>query len=135
MSSGGWGNPGHRGGVTYAHFPGDWVDDAACVGSEPDLFFPDGGTSPAAVATCRRCPVVDDCLSYALNSAVDGIWGGTTTKQRIRLRRQLGITVPVDRIVHGTPAGARAHQRRNETPCTACRQAELARQRYRQGTQ
>jgi WhiB family redox-sensing transcriptional regulator len=60
----------------------------ACQGEDPELFFPVSVTGPfrdqvtAAKAVCGRCLVQVACLSYALRSAQDGIWGGTTRDER-----------------------------------------------------
>lgn len=71
-------------------------DGAACAQVDPDLWFPEMGsganTTRHAVAVCRQCPLIHDCLAYALPRALDGIWGGTTEGQRRRMRADLGIT-------------------------------------------
>lgn len=66
-----------------------WADSALCAQSDPELWFPEkGGTSSAAIDTCRQCPVATQCLEFALAHErtsmvnVDGVWGGTTAKQR-----------------------------------------------------
>ena len=44
----------------------------------------------AAIAMCRSCPVLKQCLEYALRhpeSTEHGIWGGTTAAQRRRTLR------------------------------------------------
>ena len=44
----------------------------------------------AAIAMCRKCPVLKQCLEYALRhpeSAEYGVWGGTTVAQRRRILR------------------------------------------------
>jgi WhiB family transcriptional regulator, redox-sensing transcriptional regulator len=46
-----------------------WRDRAPCLGVDPELFFPIGNTGPAllqieeAKVVCRRCEVVEPCLS------------------------------------------------------------------------
>ena len=73
----------------------DWRELAACREEDPELFFPIG-TGPAADAqagcaktVCRRCPVLELCLTYALSSGQDaGIWGGLTEDERRALRRR-----------------------------------------------
>jgi len=46
-------------------------------------------TIEKAKAICAACPVMDDCLSYALETNQrSGIWGGTTEKERKSLRRK-----------------------------------------------
>jgi WhiB family redox-sensing transcriptional regulator len=71
-----------------------WQHRAACMGEDPELFFPVGTTGPAleqietAKQVCRRCEVVDVCLDWALRSGQDaGIWGGLDELERRTLRR------------------------------------------------
>lgn len=68
---------------------GDWTDAAACLGLDPDLFFPERGEDVApAKAVCAGCPVREDCLDYALdNGERHGIWGGLSERERRRIRR------------------------------------------------
>jgi WhiB family transcriptional regulator, redox-sensing transcriptional regulator len=72
----------------------NWRNDAACLGVDPDLFFPIGTAGPAldqideAKRICRACPVRERCLAWALErGAATGIWGGTTDDERRALRR------------------------------------------------
>jgi WhiB family redox-sensing transcriptional regulator len=72
------------------HIPDDpWRADAAC--SEPgDVdFFGDGRENVRrAKAMCASCPVLDDCLAFAIETnQSDGIWGGTTPAERTKMRR------------------------------------------------
>lgn len=67
-----------------------WMADAACAGADPAAFFPERGedTGPA-LALCARCPVVDECRTYALEQpgrTDHGVWGGTSARERRRLR-------------------------------------------------
>jgi len=110
------------------HTTRNWVDGAACAQTDPELFFPEKGQQVVkAKLVCFRCPVRNECLQYALTSPirVDGIWGGTTPKQRQDMRRRLGVRTDnyYDRC--GTAAGARRHYRRNEPVCADCKRAEL----------
>ena len=62
-----------------------WVVDALCAQADPDVFFPEhrGVNSAPAVNVCRRCPVQQPCLEYALvTREAWGIWGGATEAQR-----------------------------------------------------
>lgn len=70
-----------------------WEDFANCLGMDGDLFFPDRGASTRkAKETCRGCVVREDCLDYALaNGETHGIWGGTSERERRRLRKQRAI--------------------------------------------
>ena len=72
-----------------------WRDRAVCRNEEPELFFPIGNTGPAllqieeAKAVCRRCPVMEECLQWALEMGEDaGVWGGLSEDERRRLRRR-----------------------------------------------
>jgi WhiB family redox-sensing transcriptional regulator len=61
----------------------------ACRGVDPDLFFPDRGESlEPAKRICSECVVRDECLEHALASGERfGVWGGTSERERRRLRR------------------------------------------------
>ena len=65
-----------------------WMVRGACRSEDPELFFPISAAGPAlaqvssAKAVCGRCLVQPDCLSYALITRPDGIWGGTTREER-----------------------------------------------------
>lgn len=74
----------------------DWSESAACIGRNPEVFFPEPemiksrvtAMAQAAIAICTECPVREECLRYALKKDVrHGIWGGYTSKQRTVLRK------------------------------------------------
>ncbi len=71
----------------YAH-RNAWMDDALCSQVDPELFFPEAGSSGAdARRVCKGCPVRLRCLQDALDrDDQHGIWGGMTTAERNRLR-------------------------------------------------
>lgn len=104
-----------------------WKADAACRDLDPDLFFPAPGESHTeAQAVCRRCDVQAECLAYALTSDERfGVWGGTSERERRRIRRarqravgQLGPERPVD---HGTTESEyRRCLEHNGTACAPC---------------
>jgi WhiB family redox-sensing transcriptional regulator len=73
----------------------DWRKRAACKDEDPELFFPIGDVGPAvaqideAKAICRRCPVIDECLNWALTMGEDdGVWGGMSEDERRAVRRR-----------------------------------------------
>ncbi|MGK5497294.1 WhiB family transcriptional regulator [Streptomyces sp. URMC 125] len=78
------------------HDPGtDWRQRAACKNEEPELFFPVGTTGPAlleieeAKSVCRRCPVMETCLAWALETGQDfGVWGGLSEDERRAMKRR-----------------------------------------------
>lgn len=62
---------------------------AACLGEDPELFFPEGNTGrallqlEAAKAVCRRCEVAQSCLTWAIDSGQEaGVWGGLSEEER-----------------------------------------------------
>lgn len=64
-----------------------------CKDADPELFFPDDNgvymDLERAKGICRSCPLTVDCLSYALkHPELEGVWGGTTVKDRKQLRRR-----------------------------------------------
>lgn len=75
-------------GTTFAK-PEPWMDDGACVGADPEVFFIERGESAApAKAICAGCPVRELCLEYALERGEKfGVWGGKSERERRRLRR------------------------------------------------
>jgi WhiB family transcriptional regulator, redox-sensing transcriptional regulator len=70
--------------------PVDWQVKARCTEVDPEIFFPErGGSSKAARAVCSNCEVRMQCLEYALNNKEQfGIWGGTSERERRRLRKE-----------------------------------------------
>lgn len=72
-----------------------WVAEAACLGADPEIFFPIRGDNhmlAKAKAICAVCPVKDDCREYALTNFVKhGVWGGTSERERRRIRRARGL--------------------------------------------
>lgn len=89
---------------------------ALCAETDPELFNPDrGGTSRPAKAVCRSCEVRDECLTYALDRelvrAWDGVWGGTSPRERARMLRdreragveQAAVEYSVDVAAAGPP--------------------------------
>ena len=70
--------------------PEEWMQHGACVGEDPDLFFPsEGGPATKAKAICAVCPVRVECLTFAVSEPISfGIWGGLTPRERRRVRRR-----------------------------------------------
>ncbi|WP_411104102.1 WhiB family transcriptional regulator [Streptomyces sp. cmx-4-9] len=78
----------------------DWRHAAACTQVDPDLFFPIGSGGPGllqverAKAVCRACPVLDDCLKWALEQGNDmGVCGGLTEEERRAVKRRTARTI------------------------------------------
>jgi WhiB family redox-sensing transcriptional regulator len=84
-----------------------WQLKAACLGlhgksGEKDLFFsPDNPGGPKvgrgitgerdrilrAKAVCSHCPVIRECLEFAVDNQCVGVWGGTTDTERLTAER------------------------------------------------
>lgn len=72
-----------------------WQVQAACRGLNPAVFFPTSDESTMASraaqikrakAVCERCPVVAECLAYALQTREPyGVWGGRSESERADL--------------------------------------------------
>lgn len=83
----------------------NWQSAAACRPADTDLFYkPDYPEEmpdrlekqlekkriEAAKEICKRCPVIETCLGWALKyDEDDGIWGGLTELERRRLKRSI----------------------------------------------
>lgn len=68
----------------------NWRDDAACLGTDPEAFFPGKhiGAGPAR-EICKRCPVRSECLNTAIaNDEGFGIFGGLNRNERKALQRR-----------------------------------------------
>lgn len=64
-----------------------WRDDTPCSQVDPELWFPEKGRQAReAMAICGSCDVRRQCLEYALTHHETGIWGGTTERERMRMR-------------------------------------------------
>lgn len=112
---------------------------AACAEADPELWFAATGQNQwtrEAKRICATCPVISECLEYALPlQFLFGVWGGLTADERARLRRKRGIVnqTPISddpkwddkKYGHGSRAGYKRHYREGTNPCKACRDAEM----------
>lgn len=74
----------------------DWMDKGACHDIDPSVFFPPekghASLNAPAIRICGSCHYQMKCLHYALDHKIDeGVWGGTTGRSRIRIRRALRL--------------------------------------------
>jgi WhiB family redox-sensing transcriptional regulator len=118
--------------MSLALRPPEWVDEAACTSTDPDLFFPTQGgdtrSAQLAKAICAECPVLAQCLAYAVEDpSVVGIWGGTTLLDRQRIRRDKGLA----RVGGGTTVRCRNGHARSPEDRGGCEQCRVeSRKRY-----
>jgi WhiB family redox-sensing transcriptional regulator len=111
------------------------TEPALCAETDPELFFPENPGSPARAAkrVCAACLAQPECLQWAVSypEALDGVWGGTSVRERRVLRLKAGVTRERMEPRHGTEGGATAHYRAGEKPCDACLDASRAARRRR----
>jgi WhiB family redox-sensing transcriptional regulator len=72
----------------------EWMERAACRGHTEADFFPDGAVEAAkqphliAQGLCYDCPVKLLCREYAVVHWLPGYWGGSTDRQRKKIRAE-----------------------------------------------
>ena len=75
-----------------------WQETGNCKKADAEIFFTDEtirgkerrNREVAAKKICRRCPVIEKCLSHALiTPEVYGVWGGLTEKERMQMSRSI----------------------------------------------
>ena len=112
---------------------------AECRHHDPELWFPIS-KSDKSIGRARNicqglCPVMDECLTYALRyDQWNGMWGGLTEIERRHLppdevaralagKPRQRLPEAEDWEYCGTVAGEIRHRRRGEKVCRACRDA------------
>ena len=122
----------------------EWRKDAACLGYPVNDWFPETkelNLQDGPLSICEKCPVIMECLEYALVYENEGIWGGTLPADRVRIRRERNIRLmPVlgkPRFKHpncGTNAGyvwlLRYNKANPEIPKEICKFCLVAHQLY-----
>lgn len=73
-----------------------WQDEGLCAYVEPEikkLFqnFPEGRPlkEDTRKKICRECPVIMECLSYAIVHDEYGVWGGTSKGERKKVSQKI----------------------------------------------
>ncbi|MCX5008371.1 MULTISPECIES: WhiB family transcriptional regulator [unclassified Streptomyces] len=67
----------------------DWSDRGLCRTADPDDLFVEGAAQNRAKILCSGCPVLTECLAYALDQRIEhGVWGGMTERERRALLRR-----------------------------------------------
>ena len=78
---------------TCDHDTWRWTPEAECKDiAEPEVFFETDIRSNRTVLKkiCDTCPVLTECLNYALTHDEHGWWGGTSRAERRRLQAEEG---------------------------------------------
>lgn len=95
---------------------------AACAGDLIHDWFParePDGVPAEIAAVCGRCPVREECLRWALSFDAEGLWAGTTTRQR------RGAMTPESLPTHEGPGSSSGYRR--GCRCRECKDAQTAR--------
>lgn len=71
-----------------------WVDKARCRTDNVEDYFP-GRPIDEYPTSCIECPVIEQCLEYALVHERHGFWANTTQEERAEYRK----TVEFDLLV------------------------------------
>jgi WhiB family redox-sensing transcriptional regulator len=60
-----------------------FFNQAACTGVNPETFQSEHPSRIAAAKrVCVTCPILSDCLNWAIDNFEEGVWGGTTSWER-----------------------------------------------------
>lgn len=68
----------------------EWREKAACMGVDPELFFPSRNEDHSlreAKKVCKTCPVKGECLEQGLKERW-GVWGGKSQRELRKIRNK-----------------------------------------------
>lgn len=85
--------------------PNDWLATAPCK-DDPEAMFPGTieGQIEYAKSFCRRCPAIERCLQWALDTGEEhGVWGGLSEAERRSMKRNSGRRISIDDYTGTTP--------------------------------
>ena len=112
----------------------EWRLQAACRDTADPRAFGKSTEQFAFIAEfCRHCDVTRACFEFSVEVDSDGVFGGTTRRQR---STRGAVPKKNDRRPRelqpcGTRAAYTRHRRRSEEPCGPCRAAANAAQKKR----
>jgi len=72
----------------------DWQRALCKNADNPDRFHVDDygdmkRITDEAIAMCNTpCPIKNECFIYGYENRLDGVWGGTTSRQRNQMRKK-----------------------------------------------
>lgn len=92
-----------------------WMADGNCANQPPSLFFPSDGVGvDVARGVCDGCPVLSECLEYALENRIDhGVWGGTSERERRRIQKaRASVKNETTVILHSAPTSTSVNNTR-----------------------
>ncbi len=78
-----------------------WMSGGNCRNYPPAVFFPSDGVGvDRARKICTDCPVVDQCLEYALDQRIEhGVWGGCSERERRRILKRRRVAGAANAII------------------------------------
>ena len=69
------------------HMDLEWFKQAACTNTDSKVFYHNNIVDDLkAIGVCLDCPVMDECLEFAIKHEEHGVWGGTTERERNKIR-------------------------------------------------
>lgn len=77
-------------------------DQPLCAQTDMEAFFNPSHNSAetrAAINICGRCKEQEACKQWALKHEDSGIWGGTTPRERRKMRKKLGIELQAPEVM------------------------------------
>lgn len=68
----------------------DWRTAGICTQTDAETWYPEKGQrADTAKRLCAHCPVIDDCLQWALDTDERyGVWGGLNPRERREMIRR-----------------------------------------------
>ena len=88
----------------------DVFNQAACRGVNPDTFQSEHPSRIAAAKrVCASCLILSDCLNWAVENLEEGVWGGTTSRERQSLSVAESI-LDVDELAERRAARSRLEE-------------------------
>lgn len=113
----------------WASIKTDWHAEAVCAGADDYQFFPKIETEPSLTLVrhsfCDHCPVRAKCLNSALINGDTGYWGGTSTAERMALKKaRMRATCPLCKsralVLVGQAEDGSADSAESFQVCVAC---------------
>ncbi|WP_313904957.1 WhiB family transcriptional regulator [Streptomyces sp. IB201691-2A2] len=87
-----------------------WRDRGRCRVVDAEALFAEGVAQEHSKRVCAECPVVRECLAYALDERIKyGVWGGMTERERRALLRRRPAVASWSRLIESAQKGRAAN--------------------------
>lgn len=82
-----------------------WMDQKKCSPEQLSMFYSfEIEVIEEARRFCQDCPVIEECFQFAIFHNEDGVWGGTSERQRRKLLRRAYVSgLPVTSLPRSRP--------------------------------